>query len=137
MMGNADLRYTDWEYTRRRDVEAAGNGAIRYVHLRAMGANDMNQWEVWLTGSNTLVDRGIATAAELGVYPDGRWHIEGHGVDPDIVVDNLPNETFNGKDAQLDAAVAYVKKMIAEKPIPVPGPPPYPNKRFPPDTKSK
>jgi hypothetical protein len=51
MMGNADLRYTDWEYTRRRDVEAAGNGAIRYVHLRAMGANDMNQWEVWLTGS--------------------------------------------------------------------------------------
>jgi UPF0042 nucleotide-binding protein len=38
-----------------------------------------------------LVDSGMATAAEMGVYgPEGQWLIEGHGVDPDIVVDNLP-----------------------------------------------
>ena len=42
--------------------------------------------------------RGIATAAETGVYgPEGEWLIEGHGVDPDIVVDNLPHATFNGE----------------------------------------
>jgi tricorn protease len=66
----------------------------------------------------------------MGVYAEGQWLIEGHGVDPDILVDNLPNATFNGKDAQLEAAVAYLKKLIAEKPLPVPKPPVYPNKSF-------
>jgi hypothetical protein len=42
--------------------------------------------EILLTGSNTLPDCGSATAAEYGVYADGKWLIEGHGVDPDMVV---------------------------------------------------
>jgi tricorn protease len=86
--------------------------------------------EVWLSSNNFLVDRGIATAAETGVYgPEGQWLIEGHGVDPDIVVDNLPHETFSGKDPQLDAAVRHLQELIKTKPIPVPPPPPYPIKR--------
>ena len=69
--------------------------------------------EIWLSSSNVLVDSGIATAAETGVYgPEGKWLIEGHGVDPDIVVDNLPHATFEGKDAQLDAAIAYLQQEI-------------------------
>jgi tricorn protease len=47
------------------------------------------------------------------------------------VVDNPPHATFEGKDAQLDAAVAYLKRLIAEKPVTIPPPPAYPNKRFP------
>ena len=54
--------------------------------------------EIWLSGSNRLADKGIATAAEIGVFgPEGKWLIEGHGVDPDIVVDNLPHATFEGR----------------------------------------
>ena len=34
----ADLRYDEWEYTRRQRVEQMGKGEIGYVHLRAMGA---------------------------------------------------------------------------------------------------
>ena len=34
-----------------------------------------------MTSSNRLVDDGIATAAEFGVYADEKWLIEGHGVD--------------------------------------------------------
>ena len=87
--------------------------------------------EIWLSGSNVLADRGVATAAEMGVYgPDGKWLIEGHGVDPDIVVDNLPNATFTGKDAQLETALSYVTGLIKEKPVFVPPPPPYPDKNF-------
>ncbi|HKX00091.1 MAG TPA: S41 family peptidase [Bryobacteraceae bacterium] len=219
-----DLRYHEWEYTRRMRVDEEAGGQVGYVHLRAMGANDINQWaeqfypvfnrqgliidvrhngggnidswilgklmrkawfywqprigkptwnmqyafrghmvllcdewtgsdgeafsegfrqlglgkligtrtwggEIWLTGSNVLSDRGIATAAELGVYgPDGKWLIEGHGVDPDMVIDNLPHATFEGKDAQLEAAILYLKDLIKEKPITVPPPPPYPDK---------
>ena len=47
---------------------------------------------------------------------------------PDIVVDNLPHETFAGRDAQLEAAIAYLQKKIAEDPRLVPKPPPYPKK---------
>ncbi len=78
-----------------------------------------------------LVDRGIATAAEFGVYgPEGEWLIEGHGVEPDIVVDNLPHATFNGEDAQLRAAMEHLQELIRTDPRPVPPPPAYPDKSF-------
>jgi len=46
------------------------------------------------------------------------WVVEGDGITPDIIVDNLPHATFAGKDAQLEAAVDYLLKKIAEEPIP-------------------
>ncbi len=62
--------------------------------------------------------------------PERQWLIEGHGVDPDIVVDNLPHATFNGEDAQLRAAIAHLQQLIRDDPRPVPSPPPYPDKSF-------
>ncbi|WP_165228562.1 S41 family peptidase [Aquisphaera insulae] len=221
----ADLRYHEWELTRRERVEAQGGGQIGYVHLRAMGGRNFTEFargfypvfnrqaliidvrhnqggnidswiigrllrkpwfywisrvgkpttwnmqyafrghlvvlcdqftasdgeafsegvkrlklgtvmgtrtwggEIWLSSSNVLVDRGIATAAETGVYgPEGTWLIEGHGVDPDKIVDNLPHATFLGKDAQLDAAISHLKSEIAAHPVGTPKPPAYPRK---------
>ncbi len=221
----ADLRYHEWEYTRRLRTEKLGKGEIGYVHLRAMGGGNFTEWakgyypvftraglivdvrdnrggnidswiisrllrkpwfywnqrvgqaprwnmqyafrghvvvlvnehtasdgeafaegikrlklgkvigtrtwggEIWLTSSNFLVDRGIATAAEFGVYgPEGAWLIEGHGVEPDVVVDNLPHATFKGSDAQLEAAVAYLQKRIKEQPVPPIRVPAFPHK---------
>jgi tricorn protease len=221
-----NLRYSEWELTRRERAETEGNGDIGYIHLRAMGAGDMDDFvkqfypvfnrkglildvrhnnggnidswvlekllrkawmywqgrsggptwnmqeafrghmvilcdqttasdgeaitegfrrlgmgkvigmrtwggEIWLSADNTLVDNGIASAAETGVYaPERKWLIEGHGVDPDIVVDDLPYATYQGKDAQLDAAVDYLKKKIAAEPVEVPQAPPHPDKSF-------
>ena len=39
-----NLRYAEWEYTRRLKVEADSEGEIGYVHLRAMGSEDIDQW---------------------------------------------------------------------------------------------
>ncbi len=39
-----NLRYNDWEYTRRMEVEDAGEGRIGYVHLRAMGGANLTEW---------------------------------------------------------------------------------------------
>ena len=223
----ANLRYAEWEYTRRLKVDAESGGKIGYVHLRAMGAEDIDQWardyypvykrqgliidvrhnhggnidswllekllrqawfywqprvgdsewnmqyafrghmvvlcdqetasdgeaftegfhrfklgktigmrtwggEIWLSSSNFEADGGIATAAELGVYgPESQWLIEGRGVEPDIVIDNLPHVTFAGQDAQLQAALDLLKQEIGADPRPVPAPPAYPNKAFP------
>jgi len=219
-----NLRYDDWELSRRRRVEEAGKGTLGYVHLRAMGGDNFAEWardyypvfrrqgliidvrhnqggnidswilgkllrkawfywqdrvgdpfwnmqyafrghmvvlvdqwtasdgeafaegfrrlglgkvlgmrtwggEIWLSGSNVLVDNGIATAAEFGVYgPEGRWLIEGHGVDPDIVVENLPRATFDGKDEQLDAAVRYLEEKIRTEPVKDLPPPAFPRR---------
>jgi tricorn protease len=222
----ADLRYDEWELTRREKTEELGRGQIGYVHLRAMGSSDIAQWardffpvfnrqaliidvrhnrggnidswilgkllrkawfywqprvgeptwnmqyafrghlvvlcnertasdgeafsegfrrlglgkvigtrtwggEIWLSAQRWLVDSGMASAAEMGVYgPEGQWLIEGHGVDPDVVVDNLPHETFKGRDAQLEAAVKHLQELIAKDPRPVPPTPKYPDKSF-------
>ncbi len=39
-----DLRYLSWEATRSAKVAEAGLGKIGYVHLQAMGANDIARW---------------------------------------------------------------------------------------------
>jgi tricorn protease len=229
----SDLRYSDWEYTRRLKVENEGSGDIGYVHLRAMGGGNITEWyrnfypvfrrkgliidvrnnqggnidafilekllrkawfywkpragepywnmhyafrghmvvlcnentasdgeafaegfrrlglgvvigtrtwggEIWLSSNNRLTDRGLARAPQTGVYgPERQWLIEGHGVDPDIVVDNLPHTTFNGKDGQLEAGIAYLKEQIRKNTVDIPEPPPYPDKSFRTNTKKK
>ena len=220
-----NARYDEWEYSRRLKVEEDGKGSLGYVHLKAMGAEDIAQWardfypvfdrqgliidvrnnkggnidswilekllrkawsymqprvgqphwnmqyafrghvvvicnqrtgsdgegfsegfhrlgigkvigsrtwggNVWLSAEKWLVDSGMATAAEIGNYgPEGKWIVEGHGVDPDIEVENLPHATFNGADAQLDTAIKHLQDLIAKDPRPVPQKPKYPVKR--------
>ncbi|NCO71756.1 MULTISPECIES: S41 family peptidase [Shewanella] len=73
---------------------------------------------VWLSGRNSVTDKGMARVAEYPQYAiDGRWIVEGHGVEPDIEVDNLPYATFSGKDAQLEAAISYLKDELLQQPI--------------------
>lgn len=73
---------------------------------------------VWLSGRNSVTDKGMARVAEYPQYAiDGRWIVEGHGVEPDIEVDNLPYATFSGKDAQLEAAISYLKDELVKQPI--------------------
>ncbi|GGB25068.1 tricorn protease [Puia dinghuensis] len=112
------------------DGEAVTEGFRRLGLGKVIG---MRTWggEIWLSMDNRLVDNGIASAAELGVFgPEGKWLIEGHGVDPDITVDNLPFATYKGKDAQLEAAVEYLQKQIAAEPVPPVKVPPHPDKGF-------
>jgi len=222
----SSLRYREWEYTRRMEVDNTSDNKIGYLHLKAMGGDDYDEFvknfypaigkegliidvrhnrggnidswvleklmrkawfywaprvgkstpnmqyaftghmvvlmdehtasdgeafsegfkrlglgkligirtwggEIWLSSGNRLVDNGIATAAETGVYsPDGEWLIEGWGVEPDMKVDNLPYESFKGKDAQLEAAVQYLIKLNKEQPVVAPPIPKYPIKAF-------
>ncbi len=221
------LRYHDWEYSRRQEVDRLGEGKIGYVHLQAMGSNDLARWyrefypvhdrqgliidvrgnrggnieslilekllrptwfywkgrsgepygnmpyafnghmvvlmdartasdgeafaegfkrlgmgkligmrtwggEIWLSSANRLSDNGIARAPMFGVYsPEGEWIVENHGVEPDIEVDNLPHQTFEGKDAQLEAAIEHLEQLIEQDPRLTPPVPPYPDKSVP------
>jgi len=118
------------------DQNTASDGEAFAEGFRRLGLGPvigMRTWggEIWLSSSNRLSDGGLARAPMTGVYgPEREWLIEQIGVIPDITVDNLPHATFNGEDAQLEAAIQYLQERIAEDPRPVPEPPPYPNRRF-------
>jgi len=88
------------------DGEAFAEGFRRLGLGKVIGTRTWGG-EIWLSSDNLLVDRGVATAAQQAVYgmAERKMIIEGWGVDPDIVVDNLPAETYTGKDRQLEAAV--------------------------------
>lgn len=112
------------------DGEAFTEGFKRFKMGTVIGTRTWGG-EIWLSGGNVQADGGVATAAEIGVYgPEGKWLIEGHGVDPDVVVDNLPHATYNGEDAQLQAAIKLLSQQIKEEPRPVPSHPQYPDKSF-------
>lgn len=111
------------------DGEAFSEGFKRLGLGKVIGTRTWGG-EIWLSAQRWLVDSGMATAAEMGVYgPEGEWLIEGHGVDPDIVVDNPPHQTFEGRDAQLEAAVKHLRELIAKDPRPVPPAPKHPVKK--------
>ena len=58
--------------------------------------------EIWGSGGSGLLDRGIASVPDTGVFStDGTWLSEGHGDEPDIVVDNQPGATWDGGDAHV------------------------------------
>jgi tricorn protease len=100
------------------DGEAFAEGFKRLNLGKVIGTRTWGG-EIWLSSSNVLVDNGLASAGEYGVFgPEGTWLVEGHGVDPDIVVDNLPHATFMGEDAQLKAAVDHLLEKLAKEPIP-------------------
>jgi tricorn protease len=95
-------------------VWSLGLNIVKIIGTRTWGG------EIWLSGDNYQEDGGVATAAEMGVYgPEGKWLIEGHGVEPDITVDNLPHATFTGGDAQLQAAIELLEQEIKADPNPV------------------
>ncbi|MFQ5722587.1 MAG: hypothetical protein ACE5GI_08850, partial [Candidatus Aminicenantales bacterium] len=56
------------------------------------------------------------------------WDVEGHGVDPDIEVENPPHEMAAGKDPQLEKAIAVVLDLLKKNPPPKPKRPAYPDR---------
>ena len=89
-------------------------GIAPLVGRRTSGAG------AWLTDSNGLLDGGMIRVAEWPQFSakDGSWLIEGVGVVPDVEVVNLPVETFNGKDRQLETAIKLLQEKLSKNPIP-------------------
>jgi tricorn protease len=53
--------------------------------------------------------------------------VEGHGIAPDVEVEELPKDVAAGHDVQLERAVSIVMEQLKEHPVPTPAIPPYPN----------
>ncbi len=68
---------------------------------------------IGISGVPPLIDGGAVTVPNFGFYElDGTWGIEGHGVDPDIVVEADPALMLDGADPQLDVAIEHLLEEI-------------------------
>jgi tricorn protease len=84
---------------------------------------------VGITDHGPLLDGGEVFVPEFATgSAEGQYVIEGHGVDPDIEVENDPQSVINGKDPQLERAIAEIQKAMAANPGVLPGRPPDPNR---------
>jgi len=87
-------------------------GIAPLVGTRTAGAG------IWLSDRNRLSDKGAVRIAENAQYAaDGSWIVEGHGIAPHIEVENGPHAAFEGRDAQLESAVALLQRGIAQEPV--------------------
>ncbi|MDO9172275.1 MAG: hypothetical protein Q7W29_10630, partial [bacterium] len=76
-----------------------------------------------------LMDGGLVTFPEFGLFNlEGEWDVENHGVDPDIVVENLPEDVNRGRDPQLERAVQEVLAAMKDRPA-LPAAPTFPRDR--------
>jgi tricorn protease len=86
---------------------------------------------VGIRGTLPLLDGGYLNRPEFSRYDlaGKEWIIEGHGVEPDVFVDNDPAKEYAGEDQQLDKAVELLfAELKNRKAPPVPPPPPYPKR---------
>lgn len=85
---------------------------------------------VGIRGTLPLLDGGFLNRPEFSRYDvDGKeWIMEGHGVDPDIVVENDPAKEFEGIDEQLLKAIEVIQEEMKNFKYRIPNPPPYPDK---------
>lgn len=84
---------------------------------------------VGIGGYPAMVDGSSITAPSFAFYNvDGTWGIEGHGVDPDIVVVDDPAKMVNGGDPQLDRAIQEMLDAIEKTPYKRPARPAYPDR---------
>jgi tricorn protease len=62
---------------------------------------------------HTLADGTTTTQPEFSFwFKDVGWGVENHGTDPDIVVDNTPQDAAAGRDHQLEVALATTLAAI-------------------------
>jgi tricorn protease len=72
---------------------------------------------IGISGAPTLVDGGSVTVPTFRMYDvRGEWFPEGHGVEPDIQVEEDPSQLANGVDPQLERGIEEVMRLMAEQP---------------------
>jgi tricorn protease len=114
----------------------SGSGGDAFpTYFRQAGLGPLIGTRTWggligISGAPPLIDGGNVTVPTFRMYdPKGQWFAEGHGVDPDVTVEEDPAQLSGGNDPQLARAIKEVVDRVARAPKP-PARPAY-EKRIP------
>lgn len=112
------------------DHNSASDGDIFPYMFREAGLGPLIGKRSWggvvgISGRGPLIDGGnVFVPGSALTNAKGEWIIEGHGVDPDIEVDNDPASEIAGKDPQLERgiteAMSRLKTPVKLPPRPAP-----------------
>jgi tricorn protease len=112
------------------EMSGSGGDMLPYM-FRQMKLGPLVGMKTWggLVGiwdTPPLVDGGFITSPRGGFYNlEGQWDVENKGVAPDIEVEETPLTAKDGRDPQLERAVAEaMSRLAAEAPKILPEPPP-------------
>jgi tricorn protease len=112
----------------------ASDGDIFAAQFRSWGIGPLIGKRTWggvvgITDHGPLLDGGAIFVPEFGnADENGRWTIEGHGVEPDIVVEADPVKVMRGEDPQLERGVAELLNRLPPTPQGLPSRPASPVK---------
>lgn len=83
---------------------------------KLIGERTWGGW-IWISARHRLMDNAFISEPEFGGWGlDGKWLIEGHGVEPDQVVVNDPASEILGIDRQLDASIEHLLQELLSNP---------------------
>lgn len=81
---------------------------------------------IGISGVPGLIDGGGITVPTFRMFnPDGTWFKEGHGIEPDIAVDEDLGMMAKGIDPQLEKGIEEIKTLLKDKSFKVPATPDY------------
>ncbi len=117
------------------DQYSASDGDLFPYQFRELKIGKLVGQRTWggvvgIRGSLPLMDGGFLNKPEFAHYDaEGKkWIIEGHGVDPDVVVVNDPAKEYAGEDEQLNKAIELILEDLKKIDTKLPLVPPYPDK---------
>ena len=97
---------------------SASNAEMFPAGFRALGLGKVigtpTMGAVIGTGSYSLIDGSTVRTPGVGVFlaDPKRTNMENYGVQPDMLVENRPEDTLAGRDRQLEAAVEELMKQL-------------------------
>lgn len=109
-----------------------GEAFIEHFKARKLGTViGIPSWGglVGILNSQATIDNGNVEQSNNAFFGrEGKWLVENHGADPDMLVENDPASAMAGHDKQLQTAIEVLMKKIKEEPFVFPERPPYPKK---------
>jgi tricorn protease len=108
------------------DENSASDGDIFPAMFKQAGLGPLIGKRSWggvvgITDRGSLIDGGTVNVPEFGFNSvTGEYIIEGHGVDPDIEVEQDPIAVLNGRDPQLERSVQEVLRLMQQNPRTLP-----------------
>lgn len=119
--------------------EHAGSDGDIFCHsFKLMGLGPLVGKRTWggvvgIWPRHTLVDGTVTTQPEFSHwFQDVGWNVENYGTDPDIEVDNTPQDYRQGRDAQLELAITTILDLLqANPPLQPPDPRSRPSRALP------
>jgi len=126
-VSNAHLAVVTNEYN-----GSDGEAFVEHFKARKLGTViGVPSWGglVGILNPQTTIDNGTVQQSNNAFWgQEGKWLVENHGADPDILVENDPASVMAGHDKQLETAIEVLMKKIKEQPFIFPERPAYPVK---------